>query len=619
MSVNLSLFHFAHPSCLWLLGAVPLLGLVYLFFYRTHTPKAQLEKFIDPHLLPHLLVNHSEKEGSFWKEFLLWSLVWTCLTLALAGPRWSFREMEVFTKDQSLVVLLDLSDSMNAKDVKPSRLVRAKQSVEDLLNFSQGVKMGLVAFAADPHMITPITEDKETIRYLLPLLGTDLVYVQGSRLSSALEMASKMLEAEPGNNKAILVISDGGFEDASAITTAKALGGKGIVVHAMGVGTQEGVPLQDHEGNVLKHNGIPLLSKLEQEKLNEISKAGHGYYLETHDSKNDPTVVLDELQKRAEAQMELGKKNRFWEERFYVLLLPALPFVLWWFRRGALFALFFLFWVPTVSLEAVSFSDYFKNSEQQGQEAMEREDYEGAASLFQDPYRKGVAYYRAGHFVEAEEMFRQSSREEVASHAAYNLGTTLADQEKIQEAIDVYEALLKQWPDHIKAQENLALLKKMLKDQEKNRNQEKGDSDKENQDGKEENQESQQNDPDHESAKNSGDSEKEQESQKENDSADSEASQDQESQNQPDRNEKPETQDDSQEGQGDPEDAKDKEEAESPPPKVSQREAKPSKSQDDLDADLWLNRMTSDPKMFLKNKFYIESKKNGTKEGVNPW
>ncbi len=219
--MNLSLLHFAYPGCLWLIGAIPLVGLVYLFFYRTQTSEVQLEEFIDSHLLPYLLVNHSEKESSFWKSFFIWSFVWLCLTLALAGPRWSFREMEMFSKDQSLVVLLDLSDSMNTKDVKPSRLVRAKQKIEDPLNLSKGVKIGLIAFAADPHMITPITDDTETIRYLLPLLGADLVYIQGSKLSSALEMASKMLEAEPGNNKAILLMSDGGFEDASAITTAK--------------------------------------------------------------------------------------------------------------------------------------------------------------------------------------------------------------------------------------------------------------------------------------------------------------------------------------------------------------------------------------------------------------
>ena len=156
--------------------------------------------------------------------------------------------METFSQDQSLVILLDLSESMNATDIKPSALVRAKQKIEDLLNLSKGVKIGLIAFAADPHMITPLTEDKETIRHLLPSLETDLVYIQGSRLSSALEWPLQCWRQNRAIIRLLLVISDGGFEDASAITTAKKLAEKGIVIHAMGIGTVEGAPLQDQKG-----------------------------------------------------------------------------------------------------------------------------------------------------------------------------------------------------------------------------------------------------------------------------------------------------------------------------------------------------------------------------------
>jgi len=157
--VDLSQFNFAHPMWLWGNLVLFFIWTVFLLFYRVNSPSHQLEKFVDSHLLPYLLINKSGKKSSTWKTLLLWSAVWSCLTFAMAGPRWDFREIETYSRDQSLVILLDLSESMNATDVKPSRLVRAKQKIEDLINLSQGVKIGLIAFAADPHMIAPITED----------------------------------------------------------------------------------------------------------------------------------------------------------------------------------------------------------------------------------------------------------------------------------------------------------------------------------------------------------------------------------------------------------------------------------------------------------------------------
>ena len=308
--MDLSQLNFAYPMWLWGNLALFFVWTIYLFFYHVRRPTHQLEKFIDSHLLPYLLINKSSKKNVNWKTLLLWSIIWVFLTLALAGPRWNFREIETFSKDQSLVILLDLSESMNATDIKPSRIVRAKQKIEDLINISKGVKIGLIAFAADPHMISPITEDKEMIRHLLPSIGTDLIYVQGSRLTIALDMAAGMLEVEPGSNKALLVISDGGFEDSSALVTVKKLEEKGFTIHTMGVGLVDGTPLKDHQGNVIKKNGIPVFSKLEKERLKGISEVGRGRYLESHYSDSDEILILKDLESRAEAQSNIGKKSR---------------------------------------------------------------------------------------------------------------------------------------------------------------------------------------------------------------------------------------------------------------------------------------------------------------------
>lgn len=610
--MNLSQLHLAYPLWLWALLVIPLTGGLFFLYSRRQQPSHQLEKFIDPHLIPHLLIDSQQKKKKTWSDFFFWSLVWTCMVIALAGPRWDFREMSTFTRDQSLVILLDLSESMNAQDISPSRLGRAKQKIEDLLNLSKGVKIGLIAFAADPHMIVPMTEDKETIRHLLPSLDTELVYVQGSKLAPALEMAATMLHNEFGNNKAIITISDGGFEDASAIHTAKKLAEKGIVLYTLGVGTLEGAPLKDRQGTVIKKNGSPIISKLEKEKFREISKIGHGRYFDA-DHSEQVGIVFEDLERRSDLQQKSHRTQRFWEERFYLFLLPIIPFFLSWYRRGYLFAVMLFILIPVQS--QASLSDYFYNAEQQAYQAYENGDYSTAIDTFEDPYKKGVAFYRMGDYKAAEEMFRASTRPEVASSTAYNLGNSLVQQNKLHDAITAYENVLEKWPDHNQAKENLEIVKKMLEQQEQQQDNQNNQKDKDKQkdkDNEKNNSEQHENKEDDSQDNESGEESKEK-SEKNPTPAENEAN--------PEKQENP-TEQESPQNPADEKDSSHSEE-EKPqsqePPHQQMKDKQTQRSQEDLDADLWLNQIKNDPKSFLKNKFYLESKKNGTKEEVDPW
>lgn len=624
--MDLETFQFSQPLWLWGLIAIPTLWAAFFLFYRPRSFSKHLESMIDTHLLPFLLVEKKTNQASTWVWRLLsWSIIWACLMVALAGPRWSFRDIDMMSKDQSLVILLDLSESMNATDVKPSRIVRARQKIEDLLQGSQGTKIGLIAFAADPHMITPLTDDKETIRHLLPSLNTDLVYIQGSRLSPALKMASKMLEAEPGRHQALVIISDGGFEDRSAIADVKKLAEQGVVIHAMGIGTVEGAVLKDDEGNIVKKNGKPIVSKLEREPLQEISKVGTGFYIEANYSSHDESAILDQLQCHAEA-ISAGKKMRLWDEGFIFFLLPAIPLFLYSFRRGV--ALMVVVWaiaIPFSSLQAEVVHEYFMNSEEAGADAFDKGDYQEAAETFQDPYRKGVAYYKAGNFEEAEKMFKLSTREDIAHDAAYNLGNALAWQQKFQEAVDAYEEVLKQWPDDQQAKENLELIKKLLEQQKEEQQQnsdsqeqqdKQQDSDGEgSEDGDPQGQQDEKNEQQSEGGNSSG---KQQQDSSEGDTSEN----DQDKEGQSDRNEAEES--DSSQKEGTQDKTTQEQNAQSGNGEETKQEevaaeGAEKRSQQDLDADMWLNRLTNDPQTFLKNKFYIESKKNGTREGIDPW
>jgi Ca-activated chloride channel family protein len=215
-------------------------------------------------------------------------------------------------------------------------------------------------------------------------------------------------------------------------------------------------------------------------------------------------------------------------------------------------------------IPSYSHASLLLNQEQKANKAYELGDYKKANDLFQDPYKKGVASYRLGDYKTAEEMFRKSIRQEVASSAAYNLGNSLALQNKLEEAITVYENLLEKWPDHKEARENLEIVKQIA--QEKKEKEEK------------------------EQSENS--SKEEEKSQKEEQSESEKSSENLNQKNKPDQE----------------------------AIKSDQEKEKPiARSQEDLDADLWLDQIKNDSKSFLKKKFYLESKKNGTKQEVDPW
>lgn len=607
--MDLNELHFAQPLWFWTLLIIPVIWGLYFLFCHTEEPIHQLEKLIDKHLIPHLLVKGSLQKKRLWIPLSFWSMVMGCFVIALAGPRWDFRELNTFTRDQSLVILLDLSESMNAQDVLPSRLARAKQKIEDILNLSKGVKLGLIAFAADPHMIVPMTEDKETVRHFLSSLDTSLISVQGSKLTPALEMAETMLTRESGSNKALVIVSDGGFEDASAIRQAKKLAANGIVIHTIGVGTLQGAALKSSTGALLKKNGQTFVSKLEKDKFAEISKIGLGTYFDA-EHHTDLTPILEKLTNQSTHQESL-QTQRFWEERFYLFLLPILPFFLMWYRRGFIIALLLAALMPQRC--DASLGDYFYNQEQKAACAYAEHDYKTACEDFQDPYRKGVAYYRLGDYKTAEELFRSSVRPEVAVDAKYNLGNALSLQNKLKEAISAYEEVLEIDPEHDRARENLEIVKKMLEEQEKKEEEQEKNEEKEKKEKKEEEEQDKKDKKDKQD-KQDQDQDKENKQDEEQDTQ-----QEKDKQDEQDRQDQDQDQDRDRDRDQDRDQDKENKQDEAPQEEAPASEGKKGRSQEDLDADLWLNQIENDPKPFLKNKFYLESKKLGTKKEVDPW
>ncbi|MBT3048434.1 MAG: VWA domain-containing protein [Candidatus Thiodiazotropha sp.] len=329
------LFHFARP--LWLLallGLIPVLG--WLVYSVVRPSKGPIDRYADEHLLPHLTGVRELDVNERWSRFTRWGLLWILLVFALAGPRWDYTDIEAFSPASDLVVLMDISRSMNVADVPPSRLARARQEVQDLVLLNRELRIGMIAFASVPHVVSPITEDSQSILNALPAVSSELANLQGSRLVAALERAEQLLGSEgSGNARSILLISDGDFDEPELMQRIKTLADEGVVLHILGIGTTGGGPVPARIGQsdlMRERSGKIIESRLNEGLLQQLAQAGGGYYqradFRDQDSRNILKLASGDIGRPTPTQ----ERTRVWNERFYWLLLPMLLLILSRFR-----------------------------------------------------------------------------------------------------------------------------------------------------------------------------------------------------------------------------------------------------------------------------------------------
>ncbi|MEW8171007.1 MAG: VWA domain-containing protein [Candidatus Thiodiazotropha endolucinida] len=330
-----SLFHFARPEWLFaLLGLIPVLG--WLIYSVVRPAKGPLHHYADEHLLPHLTGVRELSVDERWSRFTRWGLLWILLVLALAGPRWDYTDIEAFSPASDLVILMDISRSMNVADVPPSRLARARQEVQDLVALNREVRIGMIAFATVPHVVAPITEDTQSILNALPAVSSDLANLQGSRLIAALERTQQLLGSEgTKSSSSILLISDGDFDEPGLLERIEDLAEQGIILHTMGIGTTGGGPVPAHVGQselMRERSGKIIESRLNEPLLQQLAQAGGGYYqradFRDQDSRNILKLAIGDVGRPAPTE----EKTRVWNERFYWLIFPLLLFLLSRFR-----------------------------------------------------------------------------------------------------------------------------------------------------------------------------------------------------------------------------------------------------------------------------------------------
>lgn len=456
--MNFHDFHFLRP---WWLLAFPL-GLVLLSGLRPQKRgQNQWHKVCDQHLLGHLLVGESETGTKMIYGLLLFMLL--LATLALAGPAWERRPQPLFRSATGRVLVLDLSLSMRSTDFFPNRLSRARYKAIDLIKTGIGIDQGLVVFAGDSFIVTPLTDDRATILNLLPGLDTNTVPVQGSRADRGLEKAGELLRRAAVSNGQIILITDDA--DAVAVMMSAKLKKKGYRVDVIAVGTKAGAPVPLPDGGYLKDDqGNIVVPVPDFESLRQIAARGGGHYYDieapdsTFQALNHPAVLFPEKRKKSELTGDQ------WLDRGPWLLVPLVLLAAFCFRRGWLLLLLLIVAVlccHPVPAFAFDWHDLWQRPDQQSMMAFKKKDYQAAAKLAKDPEWQAASLYRDGKFKQAAAALKPLT----AARDHYNRGNALARAGELKKALAAYDQALKLDLKMEDARFNRELVEKLLKQQ----------------------------------------------------------------------------------------------------------------------------------------------------------
>jgi len=450
-------FHFLRPAWLWLL--LPLAWLAWTLHRRTGS-RELLGRFCDPALLPWLTVSVGARQAGL--RLLPVVLAGTLAILALAGPVAERLPQPVFREQSALVVMLDLSRSMNAQDLAPSRLARARFKLRDLLAARQRGQTALIVYSDRAFVVTPLTDDVNTLVAQLEVMEPALMPSQGSEPVSAVTQALALLEqaAYPGGD--LLLVTDG-VSERQRTQIGQALGGRDVRLSVLGVGTPAGAPVPDDDGGFLKDaGGRMVVARFDAAGLDALAREGRGVFAPIAADGRDMEAIERFLGSRATGAVETAqaRQTEQWAELGPWLLVPVVLLATLAFRRGVLLGALLLPWLGVVPPARAA--DWWLTPDQAGQQAFEHEDYTGAAARYADPAWRAAARFRAGEFDAAATELAE--RDDAESH--YNRGNALARLGRYDEALEAWGRALEREPAHADAQYNKSLIEDLLRQQE---------------------------------------------------------------------------------------------------------------------------------------------------------
>ncbi len=315
------MFRFGEPLYLYLLLVLPFLVAFYL--YSNYRRRKKLRQYGDPVLMAHLMpaVSQYRPDVKFW---LMWSAL-AMIIFMLARPQFGSKMETVKRQGVETVVALDISNSMLAQDVTPSRLEKSKKLISRLVETFNNDKVAMIVFAGEAFAQLPITSDYISAKMFLESISPSLIATQGTDIRGAIDLAMKSFTPNEGVGRAIVLITDGENHEGGAVEAAKAAAEKGVRVFVLGVGSPDGSPIPVEGTNEFRRDkdGNVVVTRLNEEMCREIAQAGNGMYVRVDNTNNAEKALNAEINKLAKADVETQVFTEF-DEQFQVLAWLAL-------------------------------------------------------------------------------------------------------------------------------------------------------------------------------------------------------------------------------------------------------------------------------------------------------
>lgn len=327
------MLRFQHISHLFALGLLPLF--ILLFVWVIYWRKSRLKKLGDEDLVATQLRGFIPGRNAL--KFILMAIAFCIIVTGWANLQSADKTEKVQRKGVDVVIALDVSKSMLAKDIQPDRLTRAKQLIMKLTDKMQNDRVALILFAGRSYLQVPLTVDYSAVKMMLQNAGPDLVPTQGTVIGDAIDMAEQSFSQKERKYKALVIISDGEDHDETAITKAKEAADNGITIHTVGIGSPQGATLYDPDTKSVKldENGNPVVSKLNEDELRSIAAAGHGTYnllQNTDDVANKLTDELSGMEQKSIGSVVFTDYTSYFQ---YFLIIGFIILVIEWLIPGA--------------------------------------------------------------------------------------------------------------------------------------------------------------------------------------------------------------------------------------------------------------------------------------------
>jgi Ca-activated chloride channel family protein len=500
------MFQFQHIGYLYALAVVPLLLL--LFIGVLYWRKRKLQKIGDEKLVASQIQGYISGRNTF--RFILMALALSAIIIGWANLRAGDKSEKAERKGVDVIVALDVSKSMLAKDIQPDRLTRAKQLIMRLTDKMHNDRVALIIFAGRSYLQVPLTVDYTSVKMLLQNVSPDMVPAQGTVIGDAITMAMQTFTQNEQKYKSLIIITDGEDHDDKAIDKTREAADAGVIVHTVGIGSPQGATLYDPDTRSVKldENGNPVISKLNEDELRSIASAGHGTYNLLQNTDEVADKLINSLESMEQKSLGSVVYTDFTSYFQYFLFAGFLALVIEWLLPGRKKA---KKPAPHVSVGKVLISKSVDTASSadtavkagaaavflfmflalgangqtnqyilQGNKLYEQQKYKEAAddyakAVAKDPnntsglFNLGNSLYQQKKYDDSRKVMTETaklSKDKTGAAAAnYNIGNTYMSQQKWEDAVNSYKQTLRNNPQDVDAKYNLSYAEQMMKKQ----------------------------------------------------------------------------------------------------------------------------------------------------------